>query len=142
MNASQLTPRSRRGRIIAAIAVVVCIAMLAAAARATGWATTMTSVFDRLMPGPATTMWAATPEPDAYAESYADATGAGTNYVYKVDAATAEGTRRTLAIISFGGKASGEGYLEIEAKGGTGAYYEGVEEGDVPQEALAALGEA
>lgn len=84
-------------------------------------------------------MWAHTPEPDTHVDSYDDATGAGTNYVYKVDAATEEGDCRELTIISFGSKATGEGYLEIDAKGSSGIHYRGVDEADVPEAARAAL---
>lgn len=84
-------------------------------------------------------MWAHTPQPDASVDSYSDATGAGTNYVYEVDAVTEQGDHRELTIISFGGKATGEGYLEIDAKGGSGIRYRAVDEADVPERAKAVL---
>ncbi len=104
-----------------------------------GWGAVGRSVLDRVVPGPEITMWAQTPQPDASVDSYSDATGAGTNYVYEVDAVTEQGDRRELTIISFGGKATGEGYLEIDAKGGSGIRYRAVDEADVPERARAAL---
>lgn len=104
-----------------------------------GWGAAAQSVLDRLMPGPETTMWAPVPQPDSYSDSYSDATGAGTNYVYKIDAATEGGDCRELTIISFGNKATGEGYLEIDAKGSSGVHYRAVDEAEVPEGAKDAL---
>lgn len=104
-----------------------------------GWGAVTQSVLDRLVPGPVITMWAPAPQPDSYVDSYSDATGAGTNYVYKIDAATDRGDRRGLTIISFGGKAAGEGFLEIDAKGSSGVHCRSVGEADVPKDARSAL---
>lgn len=68
-------------------------------------------------------MWAPAPEPGSHASSYADATGAGANYVYLVDAADDRGNVRELQLIFFGRESDGEGWLEIEARGGSGVRY-------------------
>lgn len=47
-------------------------------------------------------MWAPAPEPGSHASSYADATGAGANYVYLVDAADDRDNVRELQLIFFG----------------------------------------
>lgn len=122
-----------------AVAVACALLTCAALAGCAGWGTAARSVLDRLVM-PEQVVWARVPEPDAYAESYADATGAGTNYVYDVRAATAEGDLTEVRIVSFGGRASGEGWLKIRANGGSGSRYESVERGEVPEGALAALG--
>lgn len=132
-----------RGRTVSAIviaAAVVALVLLLPSCSG-GWGAATQSVLDRLMPNPVITMWAQVPEPDSYADSYSDATGAGTNYVYKIAAATERGDIRELTIISFGSKATGEGYLEIEAKGSSGVHYRGIDESDVPEGAMGALRE-
>lgn len=105
-----------------------------------GWGVAVSSLFDRVFM-PQETVWAASPEPDSFTESYADATGAGTNYVYRVQGATADGSPVEVTLISYGGKTSGEGWLQIEAHGGSGVRYRTIDERDVPlaaHEALAA----
>ncbi len=47
--------------------------------------------------------------PGSHASSYADATGAGANYVYLVDAADDRGNVRELQLIFFGRESDGEG---------------------------------
>lgn len=105
-----------------------------------GWGVAVSSLFDRVFM-PQETVWAASPEPDAFTESYADATGSGTNFVYRVQGATADGSPVEVTLISYGGKTSGEGWLQIEAHGGSGVRYRTIDEHDVPlaaHEALAA----
>lgn len=105
-----------------------------------GWGVAVGSLFDRVFM-PQETVWAASPEPNAFVETYADATGAGTNYVYRVQGATADGSPVEVTLISYGGKTSGEGWLQIEAHGGSGVRYRTIDELDVPlaaHEALAA----
>ena len=46
-----------------------------------GWGSALRSIADRVLPNPEIAMWAPAPEPGSHASSYADATGAGTNYV-------------------------------------------------------------
>ena len=67
-----------------------------------GWGPALRSVADRVLPNPEVTMWAPAPMPGSHASSYADATGAGANYVYLVEAADAEGNVRELQLIFFG----------------------------------------
>lgn len=103
-----------------------------------GWGVAVSSLFDRVFM-PKETVWAASPEPDSFTESYADATGAGTNYVYRVQGATADGSPVEVTLISYGGKTSGEGWLQIEAHGGSGVRYRTIDELDVPLAAYEAL---
>lgn len=98
------------------------------------------SAADRLLPYPEETLWAPSPPPDSFVDSYDDATGAGRNYVYLVEAADEDGVAREVQLICFGAKSDGEGWLEIEAKGGSGVHYRQANEEAVPGDASAALG--
>lgn len=104
-----------------------------------GWGPVLKSGADRLLPTPQYTAWARCPDPDSYSDWYRDASGSYTNYVYDVEAATGKGERVTVTIILFGRKASGEGWIEIDAKGTSGVHYESVDEGEVPKPARDAL---
>lgn len=84
-------------------------------------------------------MWAPAPESGSHASSYADATGAGANYVYLVDAADDRGNVRELQLIFFGRESDGEGWLEIEARGGSGARYHACDAAEAPSAARRAL---
>ena len=84
-------------------------------------------------------MWAPAPEPGSHASSYADATGAGANYVYLVDAADDRGNIRELQLIFFGRESDGEGWLEIEARGGSGVRYCACNAAEAPAAARGAL---
>ncbi len=99
------------------------------------------SVADRLLPTPQRTVWARCPAPGTHSDSYRDASGSGTNYVYDVEAADGDGTRLIVTIILFGREASGEGWLEIDAKGTSGVHYQSVAEDEVPRAARDALGD-
>ena len=46
-----------------------------------GWGSALRSIPDRVLTNPEIDMWAPAPEPGSHASSYADATGAGANYV-------------------------------------------------------------
>ncbi len=98
------------------------------------------SVADRVLPTEQRILWAETPQPDSFTGSYDDASGSGQNFVYEVPAADERGAAFDVTIISFGRKASGTGYLQIDAKGTSGVHYHAVDEKDVPAEALDALG--
>ena len=65
-----------------------------------GWGSAPRSIADRVLPNPEIAMWAPAPEPGSHASSYADATGAGANYVYLVDAADDRGNVRELQLVS------------------------------------------
>lgn len=54
-------------------------------------------------------MWAPALGPGSHSSSYADATGAGANYVYLVDAADDRGNVRELQLIFFGRESDGGG---------------------------------
>ncbi len=84
-------------------------------------------------------MWAPALEPGSHASSCADATGAGTNYVYLVDAADDRGNVRELQLIFFGRESDGEGWLGIEARGGSGVRYRACEAAEAPAAARRAL---
>ncbi|WP_373574650.1 hypothetical protein [Collinsella aerofaciens] len=109
-----------------AVALVLLSAALVLGGNAlldAGWGSVLRSIADRVLPNPEITMWAPAPEPGSHASSYADATGAGANYVYLVDAADDRGNVRELQLIFFGRESDGEGWLEIEARGGSGVRY-------------------
>lgn len=104
-----------------------------------GWGAAARSVADRMLPNPQVTRYAPIPATDAFTETYADATGAGVNYVYLVDAADGKGATREVQLIFFGAPATGAGWLEIDAKGGTGVHYRPIDEADVPNAARRAF---
>ena len=104
-----------------------------------GWGSALRSIADRVLPNPEVAMWAPAPDPDSHASSYADATGAGANYVYLVEAADAEGNVRELQLIFFGRESDGEGWLEIEARGGSGVRYRACGAAQAPAAARRAL---
>ena len=79
------------------------------------------------------------PEPGSHASSYADATRAGANYVYLVNAADDRGNIRELQLIFFGRESDGEGWLEIEARGGSGVRYRACNAAEAPAAARGAL---
>ena len=115
----------RRKPLAAAVLALLAVALVLGgnALLDAGWGPALRSVADRVLPNPEVAMWAPAPEPGSHASSYADATGAGANYVYLVDAADAEGNVRELQLIFFGRESDGEGWLEIEARGGSGVRY-------------------
>lgn len=105
-----------------------------------GWGgSALRSIADRVLPNPENAMWAPAPEPGSHASSYADATGAGANYVYLVDAADDRGNVRELQLIFFGRESDGEGWLGIEARGGSGVRYRACEAAEAPAAARGAL---
>ena len=59
-----------------------------------------------------------------------------------MEAATEDGTRLTVTIILFGRKASGRGWIKIDAKGTSGEHYDSVDESEVPHAAHDAIGAA
>lgn len=97
------------------------------------------SIADRVLPNTEIAMWAPAPEPGSHASSYADATGAGANYVYLVDAADDRGDVRELQLIFFGRESDGEGWLEIEARGGSGVRFRVCDAAEAPAAARGAL---
>lgn len=132
----------RTGKRIGAALALAVVAVLASAMLQGcdgGWGPALKSGADRLLPTPRYTAWARSPGPDSYSESYPDASGSYTNYVYDVEAATGEGERVTVTIVLFGRKASGDGWVEIDVKGTSGVHYDSVGEDEVPQPARDAL---
>lgn len=133
---------NRPHRIARVVATVIAVGALALAGRAlldAGWGPALRSLADRVLPQPEVTMWAPAPSAGSHASAYADATGAGTNYVYLVEAADENGGTRNLQLIFFGGESSGVGWLEIETRGGSGVRHLPCDEGDVPRAAREAL---
>lgn len=114
----------RRKPLAAAVLALLAAALVlgGSALLDAGWGPALRSVADRVLPNPEVAMWAPAPEPGSHASSYADATGAGANYVYLVEAA------------------DGEGWLEIEARGGSGVRYRACDAAGVPEAARQALG--
>ena len=76
-----------------------------------GWGSALRSIADCVLSNPEIVMLAAAPGPGSHASSYADATGAGANYVYLVDAADDRGNVRELQPIFFGRESDSEGWL-------------------------------
>ncbi|OUO35131.1 hypothetical protein [Olsenella sp. An290] len=132
----------RRKPLVAAMLALLAVALVLGgnSLLEAGWGPALRSVADRVLPNPEVTMWAPAPVPGSHTSSYADATGAGTNYVYLVDAADADGNVRELQLIFFGRESDGRGWLEIEACGGSGVRYRAHDRTDVPPKALDALG--
>lgn len=132
----------RRKPLAAAVLALLAAALVlgGSALLDAGWGPALRSVADRVLPNPEVAMWAPAPEPGSHASSYADATGAGTNYVYLVEAADAVGNVRELQLIFFGRESDGEGWLEIEARGGSGVRYRACDADEAPAAALGALG--
>lgn len=130
-----------RRRPLAAVLVLLSAALLLGgnALLDAGWGSALRSIVDRMLPNPEIAMWAPAPESGSHASSYADATGAGANYVYLVDAADDRGNVRELQLIFFGRESDGEGWLEIEARGGSGARYHACDAAEAPSAARRAL---
>ena len=63
----------------------------------------------------------------------------GGNYVYLVDAADDRGKVRELQLIFFGRESDGEGWLEIEARGGSGVRYRACDAAEAPAASRRAL---
>ena len=131
----------RRKPLVAAMLVLLSAALVLGgnALLDAGWGPVLRSVADRVLPNPEVAMWAPAPDPGSHASSYADATGAGANYVYLVEAADAEGDVRELQLIFFGRESDGEGWLEIEARGGSGVRYRACNAAEAPAAARGAL---
>lgn len=130
-----------RRRPLAAMLALLAVALVLGgnALLDAGWGPVLRSVADRVLPNPEVAMWAPAPDPGSHASSYADATGAGANYVYLVEAADAEGNVRELQLIFFGRESDGEGWLEIEARGGSGVRYSACDADQAPAAARGAL---
>ena len=131
----------RRKPLVAAMLALLAVALVLGgnALLDAGWGPVLRSVADRVLPNPEVAMWAPAPDPRSHASSYADATGAGANYVYLVEAADAEGNVRELQLIFFGRESDGEGWLEIEARGGSGVRYRACGAAQAPAAARRAL---
>lgn len=134
------TQRRRRVLLVLAVATMLFVSSLQGCTCCAGAGTVAKSVFDSLLPMPSQTVWARCPTPGSHSDSYRDASGSCTNYVYDVEAATSDGTRVTVSIILFGREASGKGWLKIDAKGSSGMHYDSVDASEVPQAARDALG--
>jgi len=76
-----------------------------------GWGSALRSIADRVLPNPEIAMWAPAPEPGSHASSYADATGAGANYVYLVDAADDSGLATLMWTVPGGARETGGPYM-------------------------------
>lgn len=131
----------RRKPLVAAMLALLAVALVLGgnALLDAGWGPVLRSVADRVLPNPEVAMWAPAPDPGSHASSYADATEAGANYVYLVEAADAEGNVRELQLIFFGRESDGEGWLEIEARGGSGVRYRACNADEAPAAARGAL---
>lgn len=104
-----------------------------------GGGSALRSIADRVLSNLEIAMWAPAPGPGSHASSYADATGAGANYVYLVDAADDRGNVRELQLIFFGRESDGEGWLGIEVRGGSGVRYHACDAAEAPATARRTL---
>lgn len=104
-----------------------------------GWGSALRSIADRVLPNLEIAMWAPALGPGSHASFYADATGAGANYVYLVGAADDRGNVRELQLIFFGRESDGEGWLEIGARGGSDVRYRACDAARAPAAARRAL---
>lgn len=98
--------------------------------------------FDRVNPlAVQVVAYASAPAPDAYFESYGDATGSGENYVYEVHAYDESGIEHKVNLISFGNKLDGEtgGCLKLAIKGSYVQSWELIAADAVPAAAARAL---
>lgn len=95
------------------------------------------TTIDRFCPlVPQEVVWAPTPAADAWAESYEDATGSGTNYVYEFTGRTEDGSEHVSYLTVFGGMLDvDEPYLRVTTKGCYAQLYKPVGAGEVPQRA-------
>lgn len=131
-----------------AVVLVAAIAIVAAATIGIGntsgigfWF--IQGTFDRANPlAVQATVYARTPDPDAYFDSYADATGSGENYVYEIRAHDENGVEHAANLISFGGKLDDEtdSYLKLTVKGSYVRRWKPVGPDAVPAAAARALG--
>ena len=140
-SAASRTGGQMRRRPLAAVLALLSAALVLGgnALLDAGWGSAPRSIADRVLPNPEIAMWAPAPEPGSHASSYADATGAGANYAYLVDAADDRGNVRELQLIFFGWESDGEGWLEIEARGGSGVRYRACDAAEAPAAARRAL---
>lgn len=141
MDGKMKAARRWRGWIVAAVL---------AAALVGAWVYVQTSpsmlfprmMIDRFSPLSQTrTVWAAAPDPDGFASSYEDATGAYDNYLYLMEAVDERGEPCEVGLISFNGKLEEGGYLVIDARGFYAERYARVELDELPDAVAAALGE-
>ena len=103
------TQRRRRVLLTLAVATMLVVSSLQGCTGCAGAGTVAKSVFDSLLPMPSQTVWARCPTPGSHSDSYRDASGSCTNYVYDVEAATSDGTRVTVSIILSVGRHPGRG---------------------------------
>ena len=131
-----------RRRPLAAMLVLLSVALVLGgnALLDAGWGgSALRSIADRVLPDTEIAMWVPAPKPGSHASFYADATGAGANYVYLVDAADDRGNVRDLQLIFFGRESDGEGWLEIEARGGSGVRHRACDAAEAPAAARRTL---
>lgn len=130
--------RAGRGCAIALLVVVLAGVGACAAMPLAGSALWFPrTTIDRFCPlVPQEVVWAPTPAADAWAESYEDATGSGTNYVYELVARTEDGAEHVSYLTVFGDKLDvDEPYLRVTTKGCYAQLYKPVGEAEVPQPA-------
>lgn len=104
-----------------------------------GWGSALRSIADRVLPNPEIAMWAPRPSPAATRAPTPTPPGTGTNYVYLVDAADDRGNVREFQLNFFGRESDGEGWLEIEARDGSGVRYRACDAAEAPAAARRAL---
>lgn len=88
--------KSGRAFLALAAAIALAAAVLAGCAGCAGAGPVAKSVADRLLPTSQRTVWARCPAPGTHADSYRDASGSYTNYVYDVEAADCVSSRSSF----------------------------------------------
>lgn len=128
--------------LIAIVAVVAVITIGFSGASDVG-AWFIQGTLDRVNPLVAqATAYANAPAPDAYFDSYADASGSGENYVYEIRACDENGVEHKVNLISFGGKLDDEPdvRLKLLIKGSYVQRWKWVDADTLPAAAAQALG--
>ena len=137
-------------KMLKGCAVIAAVGIIATATIMTGFGSSsgldpwfVQGTLDRVNPlATRVAAYAQAPEPDAWFDSYGDASGVGENYVYEVRAYDETGVERKANLISFGGELDGgeDGYLKLSVKGSYVQRWEYVAADAVPAAAAQALG--
>ena len=137
--------KASKGSAVVLIAIVAVVAVITIGFSGAGdvGAWFIQGTLDRVNPLVAqVTAYANAPAPDAYFDSYADASGGGENYVYEIRACDENGVEHKANLISFGVELDGgeDGYLELSVKGSYVHRWEYVAADAIPAAAVRALG--
>ena len=137
-------------KMLKGCAAIAAVGIIAAATIMTGFGGSgeldpwfVQGTFDRVNPLVTQLVaYAQPPAPDAWFDSYEDASGGGENYVYEVCAYDENGAEHKANLTSFGGELDGgkDAYLKLSVKGSYIRRWEYVAADAVPAAAARALG--